>query len=241
SRRAHRAGLMALEPWYARILGWSLKHRPAVYLGGVAVLAATVLLFTRLESDFLPGLEEGEFEIIYELPAGTSLAETDRIVRGFEQAIMADPAVEHEGRLTGVDTDGYELTPQSSGTIRISLKAEATDEYEEVADRIRDAITKLAPGADFEFHQLLEDQLNDLSGAPEAIQLAVYGPDQEKLTAIADRLTDELGKVSGVVDTYNGVVEGNATVRVAPNTAGPGGQSPGEGLPGRGGADARLP
>ncbi len=228
SRRLHRPGLVALEPWYAGILGWSLKHRPAVYVGAVVVLAATVLLFTRLESDFLPGLEEGEFEIIYQLPAGTSLAETDRIVRGFEQTIMSDPAVEHEGRLTGVDTDGYELTPQSSGTIRISLKAEAADEFEEVADRIRDAITKQAPGANFEFHQLLEDQLNDLSGAPEAIQLAVFGSDQEKLSAIAYRLADELGKVPGVVDTYDGVVEGNATIRVAPNTEGPGGQSLGQ-------------
>ncbi len=241
SRRHHRPGLVALEPWYARILGWSLRHRPAVYAGGVLVLAATVLLFTRLESDFLPGLEEGEFEIIYELPAGTSLAETDRIVRGFEETIMGDPAVAHEGRLTGVDTDGYELTPQSSGTIRITLKEEASDAFEEVADRIRDAITKQAPGADFEFHQLLEDQLNDLSGAPEAIQLAVYGSDQEKLTAIADRLTEELGKIAGVVDTYDGVVEGNATIRVSPNTAAPGGQSLGQLSQGLGAAIAGLP
>lgn len=241
SRRAHRAGLVALEPWYARILDWSLRHRPAVYLGGVVVLAATVLLFTRLESDFLPGLEEGEFEIIYQLPAGTSLAETDRIVRGFEQAIMADPAVQYEGRLTGVDTDGYELTPQSAGTIRISLKPEASDEYEEVADRIRKAIAAQAPGSDFEFHQLLEDQLNDLSGAPEPIQLAIYGPDQQKLMAIADRLTNELGKIPGVVDSYDGIVDGNETIRVAPNLQATGGLSLGQLSEGLGAAIDGLP
>jgi CzcA family heavy metal efflux pump len=225
SRRAHRPGLVSLEPWYARILGWALKHRPAVYVGAVAVLAATVLLFTQLESDFLPGLEEGEFEIIYALPAGTSLAATDRIVRGFEQTILADPAVDLVGRLTGVDTDGYELTPQSAGTIRISLKKSATDEFEQVSDRMRDAMTKAAPGASFEFHQLLEDQLNDLSGAPEAIQLSVIGPDQEKLIAIADRLTDEIGKIPGVVDAFNGVVDGNQTVRVSPNSNGANGMT----------------
>ncbi len=239
SRRMHRPGLVALEPWYARLLNWALHHRPAVYAGGAFVLAATVLLFTRLESDFLPGLEEGEFEIIYELPAGTSLAETDKVVRGFEQTIMADPAVQYEGRLTGVDTDGYELTPQSAGTIRISLKPEATDEFEDVSDRIRKALTKAAPGANFEFHQLLEDQLNDLSGAPEAIQLAVYGPDQEKLAAIADRLANEIGKIPGVVDAYNGVVDGNETIRIAPNEAG--GQSLGELSRGLSAAIAGLP
>ena len=220
SRRAHRAGLVALEPWYARVLSWALKHRPAVYVGGAAVLAATVVVFTQLESDFLPGLEEGEFEIIYALPAGTSLAATDRILRGFEQTILADPTVQYEGRLTGVDTDGYELTPQSAGTIRISMKASAVDEFEDVADRLRQAMIKAAPGASFEFHQLLEDQLNDLSGAPEAVQLGVFGPDQDKLIAIADRLTDEIGKIPGVVDAFNGVVDGNQTIRVAPKTEG---------------------
>jgi CzcA family heavy metal efflux pump len=222
SRRTHRPGLVALEPWYARILGWALNHRPAVYVAGVLVLAATVLLFNRLESDFLPGLEEGEFEIIFALPAGTSLAATDRIVRGFEQTIVADPAVEFEGRLTGVDTDGYELTPQSAGTIRISLKKSATVDFGDVSDRLREALSKAAPGASFEFHQLLEDQINDLSGAPEAIQLLVFGPEQEKLKAIADRLTEEIGKIPGVVDPFNGMVDGNQTIRVAPIAGGAG-------------------
>jgi CzcA family heavy metal efflux pump len=217
SRRPHRPGLLALEPWYARILVWALKRRPAVYVGAAAVLAATVVLFTRLESDFLPGLQEGEFEIIYALPVGTSLAATDRIVKGFEQTILADPEVQYVGRLTGVDTDGYELTPQNAGTIRISLKATATSDFDEVSDRLRDAMTKAAPGATFEFHQLLEDQLNDLSGAPEAIQLGVFGPEQGKLIAIADRLTDEIGKIPGVVDAFDGVVDANETIRVAPN------------------------
>src|SRR5262249_3821586 len=115
------------------------------------------------------------------------------------------------------------------------------DEFEEVADRIREEITKQAPGADFEFHQLLEDQLNDLSGAPEAIQLAVYGPDQDKLAAIADSLTGELEKVPGVVDTYDGVVDGNETIRVSPITDSPGGLSLGQLSQGLGAAIAGLP
>jgi len=228
SRRPHRAGLVGLEPWYSRILAWSLKHRPAVYAGGAAVLVATAALFTRLDGDFLPGLEEGEFEIIYALPAGTSLAATDRIVRGFEQTIIADPAVQHEGRLTGVDTDGYEVTPQNAGTIRISLKPSASNEFEDVSSRLRVALSEAAPGATFEFHQLLEDQLNDLSGAPEAIQLAVFGPEQDKLIAISDRLTEEIAKVPGLVDAFNGVADGNQTIRVAPQTDGASGMTIGQ-------------
>lgn len=217
--KAHRAGLLALEPWYERILAWALKRRALVYAAACAVLAVTLMLFVRLESDFLPGLQEGEFEIIYRLPAGTSLAATDSIVRGFEQTIVADPAVQDEGRLTGVDTDGYELTQQNAGTIRISLKASGARDFDEVSGRLREALTKASPGASFEFHQLLEDQINDLSGASEAIQLGVFGPDQDKLIAIAGRLTDEIGKIPGVVDAFDGVVDSNQTIRVVPNTS----------------------
>src|SRR5262249_53671914 len=156
------------------------RHRLAVYAAGALVLVATIAIGSRLESDFLPGLEEGEFEIIYALPAGTSLAATDRIVSGFEELILADPAVATEGRLTGVDTDGYELTEQNAGTIRIALKPGA-EGYQAVTDRLRKGMEAAAPGTSFEFHQLLEDQINDLSGSPEAIQLLVSGPDQDKL------------------------------------------------------------
>ena len=214
--KLHRGGRLALEPRYARLLDWALRHRPAVYGGAVAVLAVTALLFARLESDFLPGLEEGEFEIIYVLPEGMSLASVDYIATGLERVILADPAVEHEGRLTGVDTDGYEPTTQNAGTIRIALKPGAAANYEKVADRFRKAFEEAAPGSDFEFHQLLEDQLNDLSGAPEPIQIDVVGPDQAKLIDISTALAEKIEKVPGIVDVFDGVVEGNDMVRVMP-------------------------
>jgi CzcA family heavy metal efflux pump len=216
--RARRLGV--IEPAYVRLLAWALRRRGTVYLAGLGVLAVTGALFLRLESDFLPGLNEGEFEIIYELPAGTSLAATDRIVSGLEKIILADPAVEHEGRLQGVDTDGYEPTPQNAGTIRIWLKASGPDRYEAVADRLRKSFAKAAPGANFEFHQLLEDQLNDLSGAPEPIQIEVTGREQDKLIEIADGITAQISKIPGIVDAFDGVTAGNQTIRVTPKDAG---------------------
>jgi multidrug efflux pump subunit AcrB len=214
--RTPRRGLMAIEPWYERLLGWALCHRAAVYVAAIAILGVTGLLFVQLESDFLPALDEGQLEIIYTLPAGTSLAATDRIVTGFEKIIVADPAVAHEGRLTGVDTDGYEPTSQNAGTIRIALSPAAADGFEDVADRLREALAQAAPGASFEFHQLLEDQLNDLSGVTEPIQIELTGPDQATLIGIADTVTDQIAKIPGIVDAFNGVTQGNQTIRVTP-------------------------
>jgi multidrug efflux pump subunit AcrB len=221
SRRPQRPGLLALEPWYARLLGWALAHRRAVFLAGGLVLGATIVLVARLPSDFLPALEEGEFEITYTLPPGTSLAATDRIATAMERIILEDPSVESEGRLTGIDTNGLVATPRNAGTIRIALRERGADPFGDVSDRLRDALAKAVPGADFEFHQLLEDQINDLSGAPEPIQLAVSGPAQTTLIGLAGHLTDRIGKIPGVVDPFDGVIDGNETIRVTPDANGP--------------------
>ncbi|MGP6157551.1 MAG: efflux RND transporter permease subunit [Vulcanimicrobiaceae bacterium] len=222
SRRPQRAGLLALEPWYARLLGWALAHARMIVIAGGLVAAATIVLAARLPSDFLPALEEGEFEIKYTLPPGTSLSATDRIATQMERIILGDPSVEGEGRLTGIDTNGLVPTPQNAGTIRVALREKGADPFEDVSDRLRDSLAKAVPGADFEFHQLLEDQINDLSGAPEPIQLAISGPDQATLIGIADSLTDRIGKIPGVVDPFDGVIDGNETIRVTPKANVPG-------------------
>ena len=204
-----------LESLYARGLSWILGRPWIAYAGAAAICVVTVLAFVRMPSDFLPSLEEGEFEIRYTLPAGTSLAATDRTATALERAIVATPQVAHVGRLTGVDTNGYLPTPPNAGTLRVSLVDGATIPFDEVSDHLRDVLQKIAPDAEFEFHQLLEDQINDLSGAPEAIQLSVYGDDQQTLIGIATSLASGLGKIEGVVDPFNGVNYGAGIVRTA--------------------------
>jgi multidrug efflux pump subunit AcrB len=220
----------AFEPIYGRVLAWALQRPAAVYFGAAAILALTAIVLIGLPSDFLPHLEEGQFEIKYMLPAGTSLGATDRAASAMERIIVVDPDVDHEGRLTGVDTDGYAATPRNAGTIRVALKATARDRFEEIADRLRDALNKQIPSAEFEFHQLLEDQINDLSGSSETIQLAVKGPDQQTLIGIARDLAERTGKIPGVVDPFDGVVYDAQTVAVSARGRGAGGADFASGL-----------
>jgi multidrug efflux pump subunit AcrB len=207
-----------LESHYARILSWALGRRRAVYVGAGVVFVVAAILFGRLPSDFLPALEEGQFEIKYTLPAGTSLAATDAAAMRLERQVIADPDVRHEGRLTGIDTNGYLPTPPNAGTIRVALAPSAR--FDVVSARLRSSLTRLEPSVDFEFHQLLEDQINDLTGAPEAIQLGVFGPDQRKLTGIADGLAKRIASVPGVVDPFDGVIEDAQVIGVTPRAHG---------------------
>jgi multidrug efflux pump subunit AcrB len=74
------------------------------------------------------------------------------------------------------------------------------------------------PAAQLDVHQILEDLINDVSGAPAPIQVVLGGPDQATLVRVASRLAGELQKEPTVADVFSGVEQDDPTVRVRPDT-----------------------
>ena len=200
---------------YDPLLRWSLANRATVYRGAAVVLAATVGLLLLLPNDFLPRLDEGQFEVDYTMPVGTTLAESDAAAREMERIVAADPAVSAVGRLTGIDSNGFSPTPQNQGMLRVSLVPRShRDGYDAVAQRLRSSLEAAIPASTFDFRQVLEDIISDLSGAPSPLEISLYGPDQATLIRLASRLQSKLQDIPGVVDSFDGVTYNDATMRV---------------------------
>ena len=100
---------------YDGLLRWALSHRAIVAAGSAGVLIVTVVLLMSLPSDFLPKMDEGQFEIAYRLPVGTTLEASDAAATQMERIILRDPAVAHVGRLTGIDSNGLSPMPPIRG------------------------------------------------------------------------------------------------------------------------------
>jgi CzcA family heavy metal efflux pump len=202
---------------YEELLRWALAHRAAVAAGSAGVLIVTVLLLARLPSDFLPKMDEGQFEIAYTLPVGTTLQASDAAATQMERVVIADPAVADVGRLTGIDSNGLSPTPPNAGLLRVRLRpADQRAGYDEVSDRLRDQLGAAVPSALYDFHQILEDLINDLSGTPAPIDIVVQGPEQQTLIDLATRIADKIGNVKGVVDASSGVTYDSPSLRIAP-------------------------
>ncbi|MGB6517684.1 MAG: efflux RND transporter permease subunit [Candidatus Cybelea sp.] len=203
---------------YDRLLRWTLGNRPIVYAAAGVVLLVTVAILTRLPSDFLPRLDEGQFEIGYRLPVGTSLEASDLAARRMEELILRDPAVIAVGRWTGLDTNGYSPTPQNAGVLRIELKPQnQRASYSVLSERLRNELTDAIPAASLGFHQILEDSINDISGVPAPLEISLEGPDQTVLVETATRVARAIATVPGVTDVFPGVVYTDPTIRIAPN------------------------
>lgn len=206
---------------YGPLLEWALARRTTVYAIAGGVLIVTVALLLILPSDFLPRLDEGQFEIAYRMPVGTNLSASDAAAFTIERTVLADPAVTDEGRFTGIDTNGYSPTPVRAGILRVRLKPLGSRaSFETVSDRLRDRLSEMVPAAQLDIHQILEDLIDDISGAPAPIELVVSGPDQLQLVAAATHLADGISKVPGVTDVFSGVNQDDPTLRVVPSFAG---------------------
>jgi multidrug efflux pump subunit AcrB len=211
-----------IERAYVGYVRFALRRRAFVFAAGLAIAAISVAMLLRTPTGFLPRIDEGQFEIKYALPPGTSLAAADETATAFEREVLNDPAVSHVARLSGIDTNGYLATPPDAGTLRVTLKDGARrGAFDPIAERMRIAVRNVEPSTAVEVHQLLEDQINDLSGAPEPVQLVVSGPSQTTLATIAGTLADAVAQVRGVTDVFDGVTWQARSVRATPRDGGP--------------------
>jgi CzcA family heavy metal efflux pump len=199
--RSRAAGLTWLSDHYGRFLRWTL-HRPAVVIVVTVLVAALgVVLYDRLETGFLPDMDEGGFVVDYWTPEGTSLAETNRMMGGIEKILSETPDVSGFVRRTGAEL-GLFATPQNTGDFVVKLKdrSQRNRTGEEIIADLRAQFAEKVPGVTIEFVQLLQDMLGDLEGNPEPIEVKIFGDDINTLTKLAEQVEEGMGKIDGVVD-----------------------------------------
>lgn len=190
---------------YERLLSWSLNHKAVILAGAACVLAGAVLIYTNLGSGFLPEMDEGAFVLDYIMPPGTSLEETDRVLRHVERFIREAPEVESYSRRTGARL-ALAIAEPNTGDFLIKLKRNRERDEEEVISDLRNRIRKAEPVIDLDFPHILEDLIGDLVSSPEPVEIKVFHPNESVFKSVTAAITDWLPKVKGIVDVNNRTV-----------------------------------
>jgi CzcA family heavy metal efflux pump len=194
---------------YERGVRWAISHRALVVSAAGILVVLAVVAYSGLSTGFLPEMDEGGFVIDYLTPPGTSLSETDSLVRQIEQKVAQLPELSAFSRRTGAEL-GLFATEQTKGDILVKLKprSQRKRDIEEIIEDLRGEITKNIAGIDVEFIQILQDMLGDLEGSPEPVEVKLFGSSSDELTRIADGLGEKLQKIRGLVD-FKGPRRGN--------------------------------
>lgn len=200
--------LRAIEHRYTEALDLVFAHRRLALLATLVMVLLGAFVYTRVETGFLPEMDEGGFVLDYRLPPGTSLAETNKVVSQIEQVLKQTPEVAAFSRRTGSQL-GFFATDPNEGDILVRLKDNRKRSSDEIVDDLRTEIESRFPQAHAEFVKLLEDVINDLAGDPRPVEVKLFGDDLKILQRTATELGEQIEKVSGIVELYNGVSEGS--------------------------------
>ena len=190
---------------YESGLSVALDNRWMVVVTIVLVLVGSFLLYKNLGSLFLPEFDESAFILDYLAPPGSSLEETDRMLRHIENILMQTPEVESYSRRTGLEM-GLFVTEPNTGDFAVKLKPGHKRSTQDVIAQLRGEIKKSEPSLDTEFVGIVPDVIGDLEGNPEPIEVKLFSEDAAALQSTADEVETAIKKVHGVTDTLNGVV-----------------------------------
>jgi multidrug efflux pump subunit AcrB len=206
---------------YERAARWALRHCGLTMLACGLILVASVFVYWQLETDFLPAFDEGGFVIDYWAPPGTSLTETSRILNEAEDILRANPDVEGYSRRLGTEL-GLFITEPYRGDFAVKLKPGRKHTTEEVIARLRHEFAGRFPMMRWEYPGILTDVIGDLQLTPNPIEIKLFSPDLQWLKEIAPRVEAQIQKISGVVDTFDGLTKTGPSInlRVRPGDAG---------------------
>ncbi len=205
--------------WLRRAL-----ERPwLLVISGAALVLLSYVCYSFSGSDLLPEMDEGGFVVDYIMPAGSSLAETNRVVGHVEQMLREVPEVESTSRRTGLQLGLAAVTEANTGDILVKLKDKRSRGIDEIIADVRADIKNAEPGLDVEFIQVLQDMIGDLTSAPEPIQIKLFSQDPKQLEEWAPKVAESISKIKGVVDVLDGIdnaISGPAvTFQVDPSIA----------------------
>jgi len=198
--RAEKEGALVrlLKRAYAPALRLAIRLRVLVLVLAAAATLAALALASTFGSDFLPAFNEGTFTVFTDAPPGTSLVESDRMVRGLDRRLTQIPGVASVVRRTG----RAERDEHAHGVNRSEIILTLLPGHEKAAVQHEiDAVLADLPALRTEVGSPIGHQLSHvLSGTQAAIAINVFGDDLEVLRQIAKEIETTLEDIPGARD-----------------------------------------
>ncbi|MBI5706421.1 MAG: efflux RND transporter permease subunit [Armatimonadetes bacterium] len=204
TREKHNPVMGFFSKLYSPTLGFALRFKALVVGASVLVLVAAGLVFTRLGSEFIPRLDEGDL-VVQPLRARTVNAEeTSRLVTAAERKVMEVPEVVTVFSRSGTPEVASDPMPLSITDSYVILKERRQWRAGMTKDMIREEIEKKVsevPGQGYNFSQPIELRFNELiSGVKADIGIKVFGEDLDILKQKADEIAAVVRALPGAAD-----------------------------------------
>ncbi|MCA1197888.1 CusA/CzcA family heavy metal efflux RND transporter [Sphingomonas sp. R647] len=217
------AAIRAAKRWYAPLIDWALKARIAVLVGAVALVALSGVAATRLGSEFIPNLDEGDIALHALRIPGTSLSQAVQMQSALENRIKRFPEVQDVFAKIGTADVATDPVPPSVADTFIIMKPrdqwpDPRKTKAQLVDEMNAGIQRDVPGSRYEFIQPIQMRFNELiAGVRSDVAIKIVGDDLDELAAAAERVVGIVTAIDGAQDVQAEQVTGLPFLEIIPD------------------------
>jgi cobalt-zinc-cadmium resistance protein CzcA len=207
---------------YQPLLDFALRFRVFVVSGAVALVALAGFAASRMGSEFIPNLDEGDIALHALRIPGTSLTQAIEMQKALESSIKQMPEVERVVAKIGTADIATDPMPPSVADTYVLMKdrKEWPDPRKPKAQVVSEleALVRTIPGNNYEFTQPIQMRFNELiSGVRSDVAVKVFGDDTDQLLALGDEIEGVIAGLDGAEDVKVEQVTGLPVLQITPD------------------------
>lgn len=197
--------MRAAKAVYRPALNFCLNFRMAVALGAMVLIVLSGVVASRMGSEFIPSLDEGDVALHALRIPGTSLSQAVEMQHALEKRLKEFPEVKHVFAKLGTAEVATDPMPPSvaDGFVILKPRSEWPNPRKpkvELVSEMETAVKKL-PGNNYEFTQPIQMRFNELiSGVRSDVAVKIFGDDMTVLQEVGEEIEKVLGSVTGAAD-----------------------------------------
>jgi len=215
----------AIDDHYQRVLSWCITHKTLVILGVALALVASLPLVNFIGAEFIPQIDEGQFNISLKMPVGTELERTEEVIAQMENIIVENvPELKTIMVRGGVEGEGWQalssIFQDITGSHAANLEASLVDQSKrersiwEIMELLR---VKFKDIPDADIHVMsagLTQEMTSFGGAAAPIVVEIRGYDMETARSLASQAKQIIEQTPGSRDVRIMREEGLPEVQV---------------------------
>jgi HAE1 family hydrophobic/amphiphilic exporter-1 len=218
SREEHKA-VQVLRKFYSNLNEKFLNQKGRYLFITLVVFLGSLLIFTVLDKELMPKVDQSQFVMKLDMPAGTRLAVTNAMSQRVEKVVKSFPEVEGINVTVGSTQEAttrnvLERLSSNQAEIVINLKSRRERKSTEIAQLIKDKLSTMdLNGAKVEY-VLQENVLAAGMQAQAPIAIEIKGNDLKELENLTLKMQDALGKIKGVYSIKNNLAEPSPETKI---------------------------
>ncbi len=217
------AAIRGAKKAYEPMLRWSVAHPLPVITTALVLVIISVFSVTKMGSEFVPQLDEGDIAIQALRAPGTSLTESVRMQSLMEKMLVNEfPEVETVIARIGTAEVATDAMPPNIADTYVLLKKrkdwpDPSKSKAKLVEEMEIALEGI-PGSNYEFSQPIQLRFNELiSGVRSDVAVKIYGDDLEQLLKSANEVLEVIQKVDGAAGAKVEQVTGLPVLSIVPD------------------------